>query len=62
MNTGISSVPDPKLIISDPDPQTENQEFRIWIRILDPDPSVTRDGEKKVVNFCYYEDTNRLKS
>jgi len=33
------SVPDPKLIISDPDPQTENQEFRI--RILDPDPSVT---------------------
>jgi len=54
------SVPDPKLIISDPDPdpQTENQEFRI----RDPDPSVTRDGEKKVVNFGYNEDTNGLKS
>jgi len=26
-----TSVPDPKLIISDPDPQTENQEFRIRI-------------------------------
>ena len=37
-----ASVPDPKLIISDPDPdpQIENQEFRIRIRILDPDPSV----------------------
>jgi len=39
-----SSVPDLKLIISDPDPdpQIENQEFRIRIRIriLDPDPSV----------------------
>jgi len=39
-----SSVPDLKLIISDPDPQIENQEFRIPIRIrtriLDPDPSV----------------------
>ena len=48
------SVPDPKLIISDPDPdpQIENQEFRIRMRILDPDPSVTRDGEKKVVNFA----------
>jgi len=61
-----TSVPDPKLIISDPDPdpQTENQEFRIRIRIriLDPDPSVTRDGEKKVVNFDYYEGTNGLKS
>jgi len=34
------SVPDPKLIISDPDPQFENQEFRIRIQILDPDPSV----------------------
>jgi len=60
------SVPDQKLIISDPDPdpQTENQEFRtrIRIRILDPDPSVTRDGEKKVVNFGYNEDTNELKS
>jgi len=33
-----SSVLDPKLIISDPDPQIENQEFQI--RILDPDPSV----------------------
>jgi len=32
------SVPDPKLIISDPDPKIENQEFRI--QILDPDPSV----------------------
>jgi len=28
----------PKILISDPDPQIENQEFRI--RILDPDPSV----------------------
>jgi len=59
-----SSVLDPKLIISDPDqdpdPQIENQEFRI--RILDPDPSVTRDGEKKIVNFGDYEDTNGLKS
>jgi len=29
----INSVPDPKLIISDPDPnpQTENQEFRILL-------------------------------
>jgi len=41
----------------------------IMIRILklksgisDPDPSVTRDGEKKVVNFGYYEDKNGLKS
>jgi len=33
-----TSVPDPKLIISDPDPLIENQEFRIRIRILDPDP------------------------
>jgi len=35
-----ATVPDPKLIISDPDPdpQIENQEFRI--RIPDPDPSV----------------------
>ena len=41
-----TSVPDPKLIISDPDPQIQNQEFRI--RILDPDPSVSRDGEKKL--------------
>jgi len=57
-----SSVPDPKLIISDPDPQTENQEFQIRIRILDPDTSVTRDGEKKVVNFGYNEDTTGLKS
>jgi len=55
------SVPDPKLISDpDPDPQIENQE--LWIRILDPDPSVTRDGEKKVVNFGNYEDTNGLKS
>jgi len=57
-----TSVPDPKLIISDPDPQTEDQEFRIRIRILDLDPSVARDGEKTVVNFGYYEDTNGLKS
>jgi len=39
-----TSVRDPKLIISDPDPdpQIVNQEFRIpiQIRILDPDPSV----------------------
>jgi len=34
----INNVLDPKLIISDPDPQIENQEFRI--RILDSDPSV----------------------
>jgi len=45
----IASVPDPKLIISDLDPQIENQEFRI--RILDPDPSVTRAGEKKSCQF-----------
>jgi len=40
-----TSVPDPKLIISDPDldPQIENQEFRIRIRIL----LWTSDGEKK---------------
>jgi len=48
------------LIISDPDPQIENQEFQIRIRILDP--SVTRDGEEKDVNFGDYEDTNGLKS
>jgi len=38
----VSSVPDPKLIILklDPDPQIENQEFRIRIQILIPDPSV----------------------
>jgi len=31
-----SGVPDPKLIILilDPDPLIENQEFQIWIRIL----------------------------
>jgi len=29
---------------------------------MDPDLSVTRDGEIKVVNFGYYEDTNGLKS
>ena len=29
-----TSVPDPKLIISDPDPQNENQEFRIRILLL----------------------------
>jgi len=28
----------------------------------DPDPSVTRDGEKKVDNFGYYKDKNGLKS
>ena len=40
--TYFSSVPDPTLIISDPDPQIEKQEFRIRIRIriLDPDRSV----------------------
>jgi len=42
------SVRDPKLIILDPDPQIENQEFRIRIRTLDSDPSVTRDGGKKL--------------
>jgi len=31
-----TSVPNLKLLISDPDPQNETQEFR-WI--LDPDPS-----------------------
>jgi len=41
-----SSVTDPKLIISDLDPLIGIQEFRIWI--LDPDPSVTLDGEKKL--------------
>jgi len=43
-NTGfvLDSVPDPKLIISDTDPdrQIENQEFRIRIRNLYPNPSV----------------------
>jgi len=39
-NLFLTSVPDPKLIISDPDPKIENQELRIQIRILDPDPSV----------------------
>jgi len=53
-----ASVPDPKLIISDPDPQIENQEFRI----LEPDPSLTRDSEKIVVNFGYYEDKYGSKS
>jgi len=45
LRTPICSVPDPKLIISDPDPQIENQEFRIriQIRIL----LWTSDGEKK---------------
>jgi len=33
-----TSVPDPKLLISDPDPQNQNQEFRI--RILEPYSSV----------------------
>ena len=42
-----SSVPDPKVLMTDPDTQIENQEFRNWIRILetklfqilaDPDP------------------------
>jgi len=39
----ITSVPDPKLIIldPDPDPQIENQEFRIRILLW------TSDGEKK---------------
>jgi len=44
--SGYTSItnqcPDPILIISDPDPLIENQEFRILIliriRILDPDP------------------------
>jgi len=30
-----SSVPDPKLLIADPDPLVENQAFQIWIRILE---------------------------
>ena len=37
----VTSVPDPKLIISDLDPQIENQEFRIMIFLS------TSDGEKK---------------
>ena len=41
----VSNVPDPKLIISDLDPQIENQEFRIRILLS------TSDGEKKVFNF-----------
>jgi len=36
----LCSVPDPKLSITDPDPQIENHEFFIRIRILDSDPSV----------------------
>ena len=31
--SAITSVPDPKLIILDPDPRIENQEFRIQIQI-----------------------------
>ena len=62
IGTVNGSVPDPKLIISDPDPLIENQEFRIRIRILDPDPSVTRNVEKKVVNFGCNENKNWLKS
>jgi len=34
----LNNDPGPKLIITDPDPQNENQEF--WIRILDPYPCV----------------------
>jgi len=52
-----SSVPDPKLLITDPDPQIENQELWIQIRIQRP-----RDDERKVFNFAIYEDTNWLKS
>jgi len=56
-----ASVPEPKLLISDP--QNEHQEFRILIRVLDPGPSVNyKWREKKVVNFGYYEYTNGLKS
>ena len=55
-NLTFTSVPDPKLIILDPDPQILNYEFRIRIRILDSELPVTIDGEKKVVNFGYYED------
>jgi len=29
----LSSLPEPKLLITDPDPQIENQEFRNWIRL-----------------------------
>jgi len=39
------SVPDPKLLILDQDPQNEDQEF--WIRIL----LDARDGEKKFSNL-----------
>jgi len=38
-NTLSNLVPDPKLIILDPDPQIENQEFRILLSTI--------DGEKK---------------
>ena len=34
-NLAYASVPDPKLIIWDPDSQMENRVFRIRIRILD---------------------------
>jgi len=48
----LCSVPDPKLIISDldPDPQIENQEFRIRIQIRIQIRILlwTRDGEKKL--------------
>ena len=36
--------------------------WKSGISDMDPDPSVTWDGEKKVVNFGYNEDTNGLKS
>jgi len=45
-----TNVPDPKLIISDPDPQKlkiKNFGSGSWIRIL----LRTSDGEKKVYNF-----------
>jgi hypothetical protein len=42
LGMSLVSVPDWKLLITDPDPQNENHEFRNRIRILHlgPDPSV----------------------
>jgi hypothetical protein len=56
------SVPDPKLLFTDPDPQIESQ-------ISDPDLDLSpgsgsfcklenRDGEKRFGNFSLYEDKN----
>jgi len=52
----IYSLPDLKWLISDLDRSDENQEFRIQILLY------SRDGEKRVVNFCLFVDTNGWKS